>query len=314
MSNSSAAPVASTSKSYNISASSFLDLKAELNKREDEFEKTKHLGSTTTGVKRGPPKKPSVWAKRNKGIDGRNQRDQVLFEEDPRNAKHDPARLRAQMEKKAALYEKIRKGKTGGLNEAQIESLLVDFDQKDLDGSSGSDDSEDEDESATVPQRPIESDPLVEWTDEFGRTRMIPASEVPRSQIAEEAPVDESNVHYGDQRHFPVYEPDPAVLLARAKALAESEPLVSHYDGTAENRTKAAGFYAFSRDEKVRAEQMAALKRERDETEVVRRENRDKGGVVGEREREKEERKRKLEEKRKELERKRAEKLGGAKT
>lgn len=81
--------------------------------------------------------------------------------------------MKAQLEKKALLYDKIRcvparareaeltrtlwpcgrKGKTGGLDEAQIETLLVDFDRKNWDEPSDSDDSED-DESATVPVRP----------------------------------------------------------------------------------------------------------------------------------------------------------------
>lgn len=109
-----------------------------------------------------------------------------------------------------------------------------------------------------------ESDPLVEWTDEFGRTRFIPRSEVPRGSAVDDAPAaDEylpllpcssehptdftpsfpsrTNVHYGDQHHFPVYTPDPAVLAARAAAYAKSEPLVSHYDATGEKRSKAAG-------------------------------------------------------------------------
>ena len=112
-------------------------------------------------------------------------------------------------------------------------------------------------------------------------------------------------MHYGDQHHFPVYTPDPSVLAARALAYAKSEPLVSHYDGAAENRTKAAGFYAFSGDEATRADQMAALKREREETEKTREDALAGGGVLGERERVKEERKRKVEEKRRELEAKR---------
>ncbi|KAL8278617.1 hypothetical protein RQP46_008909 [Phenoliferia psychrophenolica] len=217
-------PVASTSKgkgSYStISSASFLDLKAELGKHEDTFSKTRDLGHRTTlGVKRAASGKPSPWAKKNKGIDGRNDRDRIQYEADPTSSKHDPARLKAQLEKKALLYEKIRKGKTGGLDEKQIETLLVDFDRKD-DGSDDDSDSDADDESATVPVIPTESDPLVEWTDEFGRTRLIPRSEVPRggNPDAPSDPLAERNVHYGDQHHFPIYTPDPSVLAARAAA------------------------------------------------------------------------------------------------
>jgi hypothetical protein len=76
------------------------------------------------------------------------------------------------LERKALLYDKIkcvgggtgeksleltrwgadRKGKTGGLKEAQIDNLLVDFDRKKCDAHTDSDESdEDEDESETVP-------------------------------------------------------------------------------------------------------------------------------------------------------------------
>lgn len=120
-----------------------------------------------------------------------------------------------------------------------------------------------------------------------------------------------TNVIYGDQFSFPVYTPDADVLAARAAAFAASAPLVSHYDASAENRSKAAGAYSFSQDEDTRREQMAALQRERDETETLRRKKAEGGGVVGEREREKEERKRKVEAKRRELEMKRKRAAGG---
>lgn len=89
----------------------------------------------------------------------------------------------------------------------QIDNLLVDFDEKSTDDGSDSD----EDESATTPQRPIDgevssasffgdhcadrevqADPYVEYTDEFGRTRSILRSEVPRgTALEQQAPEDE---------------------------------------------------------------------------------------------------------------------------
>lgn len=125
------------------------------------------------------------------------------------------------------------KGKTGGLTEAQIDSLLVDFDAQ---GSDSGDDSagSDVDESLTVPSRLIEGedkdavrsgpsragsetqprpdpgisrpqpdpalphDPLVEYTDEFGRARMIPRSEVPRGAPFRDPSIPELQ-YQGDQ-------------------------------------------------------------------------------------------------------------------
>lgn len=90
-----------------------------------------------------------------------------------------------------------RKGKSGGLTEGQIDNLLVDFDRKAYDNPTDSDSSEDDEDGST--QRAIvgevspvsvikmhvvliakQSDPMVEHTDEFGRTRMMRRSEIPR--------------------------------------------------------------------------------------------------------------------------------------
>lgn len=117
-----------------------------------------------------------------------------------------------------------------------------------------------------------------------------------------------SNVYYGDQTSFPVYEPDPEVLARRAATLAAAAaaPLVSHYDASRENRTKGAGFYQFSGNEDERQAQMEALAREREETERRRREKEELGDAVKrKRESEVEERKRKIEAKRREVEEKR---------
>lgn len=112
-----------------------------------------------------------------------------------------------------------------------------------------------------------------------------------------------SNVIYGDQSSFPVYEPDPELLAARAAAYAASAPLTSHYDASRESRSKAAGFYQFSNDEATRQEQMDALKRDRLETE--HQQELAKVTVVSEREREKQGRRAKIEEKRRQIDLKR---------
>ncbi|GAA5825159.1 hypothetical protein JCM11251_006124 [Rhodosporidiobolus azoricus] len=341
------------SRAAPASASSFLDLKAQISKHESDFTKSKQLGQSTIagGVPRGGgSKKLPTWARQNKGLAARSAKDQVVYEDEVDTGRGDPEKIKAQLERKAAIYDKIRKGKTGGLSEDQIGSLLVDFDRKTYDNPDTSDDDSagsDVDESLTVPDRRIADsskddddepgpslpyDPLVEYTDEFGRTRMIPRSEVPRGapfrdptataegggvqySTGEEAGSsgalrpgegpEASNIIYGDQTSFPVYEPDPSILAKRAATLAAAAaaPLVDHYDASEENRQRGAGFYAFSGNEEERKAQMETLKKERVETERKRRERDEEGDLVKrEREREKEERKRKIEEKRREVE------------
>lgn len=83
-----------------------------------------------------------------------------------------------------------------------------------------------------------------------------------------------SNLVYGDQHHFPVFQPDPDLLAKRAAAFAaaQAQPLVDHFDSSKEVRTKGAGFYQFSLDEEVRKKQMEELKGAREETERRREE------------------------------------------
>ena len=84
---------------------------------------------------------------------------------------------RAALERKAKIYEKLKKGKSGGLSEAQYDALLVDvcppifvvqlhsiytvlsvqFDSKPGNSDDFSSDSEDVDESLSVP-RPVDDD------------------------------------------------------------------------------------------------------------------------------------------------------------
>ena len=62
--------------------------------------------------------------------------------------------------------------------------MLVDFDARDDD-----DDIDNESEESDSSHEPDE--PKVEWTDEFGRTRLIPRSEIPRGAPGVEAETSE---------------------------------------------------------------------------------------------------------------------------
>lgn len=66
--------------------------------------------------------KPSKWALPNKGVKARASRD-IELEEVGRPTLD--ASL-AQLQRKSQIYEKLSKGKSGGLNEKQYEALLVD--------------------------------------------------------------------------------------------------------------------------------------------------------------------------------------------
>ncbi|KAI5120203.1 hypothetical protein M0805_006309 [Coniferiporia weirii] len=261
-------------KAAGVSASSFLDLKAELAKEESEITRRKNGAQPVGGVPRNG-KGRTVWARPNKGVAARNARDLEIKE--ATSGRHTTASLRAALERKAEIYDKLRRGKTGGLSDAQYDALLVDFDSKALDEHFSSD-SEDVDESLTVPSGPVgDDDPIIEYEDEFGRMRTARRSEVPRDLMpnaeAEEAVEDDPFVIRGPVDHFPVYEPSAERVAAIQEAASEAaNPLATHYDAAREVRAKGAGFYSFSADEEARAREMEALRAAREETARARQE------------------------------------------
>ncbi|EMD34134.1 hypothetical protein CERSUDRAFT_98059 [Gelatoporia subvermispora B] len=269
-------PPRDKSKAAGVSASSFFDLKAELAKKEEEFTKAKAAGKATAlvgGVKR-PDKKPTVWARQNSGVKSRAARDIELEAVDRPTLEAAQAKL----QRKAEIYEKLMRGKSGGLSEKQLDTLLVDFDQKAADHYES--DSDDVDESLTVPGPPggAGDDPVIEYEDEFGRVRTARRSEVPRhllpaSERDEQDDEDDFDpyVIHNPVDHFPVYEPSAERVEAIQKEFSEeNNPLNIHYDAAREVRAKGAGFYQFSGDEETRQRQMEELRRAREETERTR--------------------------------------------
>lgn len=110
----------------------------------------------------------TVWTRQNKGVSARAARD-VELEAISRPTLES---ARAALERKAKIYDKLKKGKSGGLSEVQYDALLVDvsvprhccspwldsyaasqFDNKEAERYSS--DSEDIDESSSVPTVPI---------------------------------------------------------------------------------------------------------------------------------------------------------------
>lgn len=112
----------------NVSATTAIDLKAELAQQIEHFEKVRSsAGKQVTARK--PDKKPTVWARQNKGIDARNEKDARQQLEVVEGSTL--ARSREQLEKKARIYELMRSGKYKDDNQNDEENgLLVDFDRK----------------------------------------------------------------------------------------------------------------------------------------------------------------------------------------
>ncbi|KAJ9103949.1 hypothetical protein QFC21_002412 [Naganishia friedmannii] len=183
---------------------------------------------------------------------------------------------------KAEKYDKLKRGDYGVLSEKELAEITVDFNRKWEEEEEWSDHSSDIDESTGPGYQNSKgaksefddafSREKVEYVDELGRTRMGTRAEAREAEVAKQG---------GEaKRHDPMDDLDkeqPEIgpahaeedLKARLKA-AEGPADTKHYDANEEVRARAAGHYQFSQDETKRAEQMAALKAERNETQQAR--------------------------------------------
>ncbi|PNS17132.1 hypothetical protein CAC42_7186 [Sphaceloma murrayae] len=214
------------------------------------------------------------------------------------------ARSKRKMEEKARLYAAMKRGDV----EDEEGKLMVDFDSKwaaeqgDV-GREGRFDNESSEGSEG------EDEEVVEWEDEFGRTRKGTrrdrVREETRRRIVGELeerkrPKAPEKVIYGDTVQAAAFNPEREVVekmetLAAKRDRSLTPPPDVHFDATREVRSKGVGFMQLSLDKEERKRQMEALEREREETESKRQE-RDK--MMDERRAKLEERKRLIQEKR----------------
>lgn len=223
--------------------------------------------------------------------------------------KRDLLRARRNMEEKARLYAAMKRGdyvgSAGGHGASSSENApLVDFDRKwaekhpeadgddgrPYDSSSGSDNETDDDDDDATRE-------LVEYKDEFGRTRTGTRAEAQR-QLARErrrrlgaeelaAMAARPNPHHpqhsdglivGDVIQTAAFEAGSSSAaaermeeLAARRDKSPTPPADAHFDARAEVRHKGVGFYQFATDDAARrGQQMDDLRARREETERVR--------------------------------------------
>ncbi|ORX37755.1 ribosomal protein L24e-domain-containing protein [Kockovaella imperatae] len=308
--------------SKSISKATLADLKAIAAEHVDQFSRegrsaVKGQRRTQLATAKDPFQRPSPGLVKRLAAEAKNDAKRRHFADD---AGPSDEQRRAILKQKARQYESMMHGDLSGLSDKQLEEMTVDFDRKRRDFSADEDDaSDDTDGSASD-----EGDALdrIEYEDELGRTRLgtrkealaaerarrkLESSDDPPQVESAFSEVQRSNVFYGDQNVFPVYEPDADAIRAKYKA-AEEESRAHHYDSTKEVRAKGAGQYQFALDEDERAEQMAALKAQREETEAARKQAAgQRSGLSAAQEA----RKRKMEERRAAIDAKRNKLLGG---
>ncbi|KAJ3160830.1 hypothetical protein HDU86_008190 [Geranomyces michiganensis] len=271
-------------KEIAVGASSVVDLKAELFKKQEEYEKEKlRTGSAITRqISSKPIKKPP----KNKGVEQRSLRD---AEELPTLDSTLEASWVA-LQRKAKLYDKLAKEGAEGKDNENDDSL-VDFLYK----------TAPEDEAVQAAEADADDgDAWVEAMDEFGRTRIVRTSQVESLGLR--------FVKGGPEGHDTKPESGDAVpsMLSddmrremereawEANARQEmASGAQAHFDSRREIRTLGTGFYQFAQDDEERARQM----RELDDIRAATLEGREKtAGMKGGKAKRLDERKRLLKE------------------
>ncbi|XP_011355793.1 coiled-coil domain-containing protein 174 [Pteropus vampyrus] len=176
-------------KPLEVTASSLVDLKAELFRKQEEFKQEKLLkDSGVLGKPKLTNKKPSIWSKQNAGVSNRAEKDAEQKIEEQKTLD----KAREKLEEKAKLYEKITKGDF--IDEEVEDMYLVDFTQKIIDkhkeakafgairDSRKAEEGDDDEENLSEKDIPPPQDPSEEWVDyvdSLGRSRRCMKKDLP---------------------------------------------------------------------------------------------------------------------------------------
>ncbi|KAL1610244.1 hypothetical protein SLS60_001909 [Paraconiothyrium brasiliense] len=238
--------------------------------------------------------KEDIFKSRNKGVNKRAAKD---LEDSQFTQKHrkltsderaeDEAhwkRAKRRMEEKARLYNALKRGDIEDVDD----KYGVDFDakwaEKQKKGEADSDSSSSESE--------VSDEELIEYQDEFGRTRKGTRAEIAREERRKRTlasdepdrftarPSMPTNIIYGDTVQSEAFNPDDTIAQQMADLAAKRDkeltpPPDEHFDGRKEARQRGTGFMHFSKDEEERKQQMSNLEKERQETEKARRERKE---------------------------------------
>lgn len=190
------------------------------------------------------------------------------------------------MEEKVRMYNAMKRGEYVQRGDGYDDRGLVDFDRKWAEKQIDNDDSDQSDVSDDDP----DGDEIVEYTDEFGRLRKGTKREAEKEErqariqaIAKSdsenfaaRPQAPTNIIYGDAVQHEAFNPERSIAeqmaeLAKKRDKSATPPPNTHFDATAEIRTKGTGFYNFSHDARERQREMEELEKARLETESKRK-------------------------------------------
>ncbi|ELK16665.1 coiled-coil domain-containing protein 174 [Pteropus alecto] len=269
-------------KPLEVTASSLVDLKAELFRKQEEFKQEKLLkDSGVLGKPKLTNKKPSIWSKQNAGVSNRAEKDAEQKIEEQKTLD----KAREKLEEKAKLYEKITKGDF--IDEEVEDMYLVDFTQKIIDkhkeakafgairDSRKAEEGDDDEENLSEKDIPPPQDPSEEWVDyvdSLGRSRRCMKKDLPHLLEMDKnlqgrlfvSPANEKTLLSEDMRkelQRQQWEEEEREALKRPMG-----PI--HYEDIRENEARqlGVGYFAFARDKELRNKQMKTLEMLREQT------------------------------------------------
>uniref|UniRef100_W5K3Q5 Coiled-coil domain containing 174 n=1 Tax=Astyanax mexicanus TaxID=7994 RepID=W5K3Q5_ASTMX len=261
-------------KQYNVTASSLVDLKAELYRKQEAFKNERLSKDVGTAPKSHTKvKKPNIWTKQNEGVSARAQRDVEQTVEEEKNLD----KSRQKLEEKVRLYEQMTKG---DFPDEETESLyLVDFTQKIIDqkkgiqnreAEKGDRDGEDSDTHVPIPPPQNKEEEWVDYVDALGRSRKCLRKDLPEFQKMDQD-LQSKKVTGADRT---LLSEDMRREMQREQWEREEEEQMKrpvgpiHYENIRdqEARELGVGYFAFAHDEQQRKKQRETLDMLRDQT------------------------------------------------
>lgn len=256
-------------KPFSVTASSLVDLKAELYRKQEQFKKEK-LGQENVGagsVLKAKEKKPNIWSKQNPGVSARAEKDAEQLAEEQNNLDNSKRKL----EEKARLYEQMTKG---DFPDEETEGLfLVDFTQKIIDKREAhlqrDRDEEDRDNLPPVPPPQNPDEEWVDYVDALGRSRRCMKKDLPDFQKMDQdlgkgkISTDKTLLSEDMRRELQRQE------WEREEEEAMKRPVGPiHYENIRgqEARELGVGYFSFANDEEQRRKQRETLDMLRDQT------------------------------------------------
>nr|XP_057911086.1 coiled-coil domain-containing protein 174 isoform X2 [Doryrhamphus excisus] len=256
-------------KPFDVTASSLVDLKAELYRKQEQF-KQQRLGQEHGGAAFKPKakvKKPNVWAKQNSGVSARADKDAEQLAEEQRSIDN----AKSKLEEKAKLYEQMTKG---DFPDEETEGLyLVDFAQKIIDKRRDRHAESEDEETGRLSPIPPPQNPDEEWVDfvdALGRSRRCMKKDLPDFKKMDQ----DLHGNWRVTTDKTLLSEDMRRDLQRQEWEREEEEALKkpvgpiHYEDirAQEARELGVGYFAFAQDEEHRQKQRQTLDMLRDQT------------------------------------------------